>query len=325
VTATRAASVDQLVESALPRLDHLLAEGVTTIEIKSGYGLELDAEVRMLQAARRLGAERDVEVQTSLLAAHAVPPEHKEDPDAYVQVITDQIIPAVRKAGLADAVDGFCEGIAFSPAQIRRVFEKAKAVDLPVKLHAEQLSDLKGAMLAAEFHALSADHLEYLEEDGVIAMAKAGTVAALLPGAFYTLRETQLPPVDLLRRHAVPIAIATDCNPGSSPVTSLLLTLNMACTLFRLTPEEALAGATRHAARALGLRDRGEIRAGLRADLAVWNVETPAELSYRIGTIQPGKRADLAIFDIETPAELAYRIGYNPLFAVLREGRWRKW
>ncbi len=300
VTATRAATVDELVDGALPRLDHLLAEGVTTIEIKSGYGLELDTEVKMLQAARRLGAERDVEVQTSLLAAHAVPPEHKGDPDAYVRLITDQIIPAVRKAGLADAVDGFCEGIAFSPAQIRRVFEKAKAVDLPVKLHAEQLSDLKGAVLAAEFHALSADHLEYLREDGVIAMAKAGTVAVLLPGAFYTLRETQLPPVDLLRRHAVPIAIATDCNPGSSPVTSLLLTLNMACTLFRLTPEEALAGVTRNAARALGLEDE-------------------------IGTIQPGKRADLAIFDIETPAELAYRIGYNPLFAVLREGRWRKW
>lgn len=300
VTATRDASVDDLVATALPRLDHLLAEGVTTIEIKSGYGLDLETEVKMLQAARRLGAERDVEVQTSLLAAHAIPPEHKGDPDVYIQIVTDQIIPAVRKAGLADAVDGFCEGIAFSPAQIRRVFEKARAVDLPVKLHAEQLSDLKGAILAAEFHALSADHLEYLQEDGVIAMAEAGTVAVLLPGAFYTLREKQLPPIDLLRRHNVPIAIATDCNPGSSPVTSLLLMLNMAATLFRLTPEEALAGVTRNAARALGLDDE-------------------------IGTIQPGKRADLAIFDIETPAELAYRVGYNPLFAVLREGRWRKW
>ena len=300
VAATRAASVDDLVASALPRLDHLLAEGVTTIEIKSGYGLDLENEVKMLQAARRLGAERDVEVRTSLLAAHAIPPEFKADPDAYVRIVTDQIIPAVRKAGLADAVDGFCEGIAFSPAQIRRVFEKAKAVDLPVKLHAEQLSDLKGAVLAAEFHALSADHLEYLEEDGVIAMAEAGTTAVLLPGAFYTLREKQLPPVDLLRRHGVPIAIATDCNPGSSPVTSLLLILNMAATLFRLTPEEALAGVTRNAARALGLEDE-------------------------IGTIAPGKRADLAIFDIETPADLAYRVGYNPLFAVLREGRWRKW
>ncbi len=300
VMATREAGVDDLVASALPRLDHLLAEGVTTIEIKSGYGLDLESEVKMLQAARRLGAERDVEVQTSLLAAHAVPPEHKADPDAYVRIVTDQIIPAVRKAGLADAVDGFCEGIAFSPGQIRRVFEKARAVDLPVKLHAEQLSDLKGAVLAAEFHALSADHLEYLQEDGVIAMAKAGTVAVLLPGAFYTLREKQLPPVDLLRKHRVPIAVATDCNPGSSPVTSLLLMLNMAATLFRLTPEEALAGITRNAARALGLEDE-------------------------IGTIQPGKRADLAIFDIETPAELAYRVGYNPLFAVLREGQWRKW
>lgn len=300
VTATRAASVDDLVAAALPRLDHLLAEGVTTIEIKSGYGLELDSEVRMLQAARRLGAERDVEVQTSLLAAHAVPPEHAADPDGYVQIVTDEIIPAVRKAGLADAVDGFCETIAFTPEQIRRVLEKARAVDLPVKLHAEQLSDLKGAMLAAELGALSADHLEYLQEDGVVAMAKAGTVAVLLPGAFYTLREQQLPPVDLLRRHGVPIAIATDCNPGSSPVTSLLLMLNMAATLFRLTPEEALAGVTRNAARALGLE-------------------------AEIGTIAPGKRADLAVFDIETPAELSYRVGYNPLFAVLREGRWRKW
>jgi len=300
VTATRAASVDELVTSALPRLDHLLAEGVTTVEIKSGYGLDLESEVKMLQAARILGAERDVLVQTSLLAAHAVPPEHKADPDRYLRIVTDEIIPAVRKAGLADAVDGFCEGIAFSPAQIRRVFEKARAVDLPVKLHAEQLSDLKGAVLAAEFHALSADHLEYLQEDGVIAMAKAGTTAVLLPGAFYTLREKQLPPVDLLRKHKVPIAIATDCNPGSSPVTSLLLMLNMAATLFRMTPEEALAGVTRNAARALGLDDE-------------------------IGTIAPGKRADLAIFDIETPAELAYRVGYNPLFAVLREGRWRKW
>ncbi len=300
VAATRAASVDELVASAVARLDHLRAEGVTTIEIKSGYGLDLESEVKMLQAARRLGAERDVLVQTSLLAAHAVPPEFKNDPDGYVGMITDRIIPAVRKAGLADAVDGFCEGIAFSPEQIRRVFERARAVGLPVKLHAEQLSDLKGAVLAAEFQALSADHLEYLQEDGVRAMAAAGTVAVLLPGAFYTLREKQLPPVDLLRRHGVPIAIATDCNPGSSPVTSLLLMLNMAATLFRLTPEEALAGVTRNAARALGLEDE-------------------------IGTIQPGRRADLAIFDIETPAELAYRCGFNPLFAVLREGRWRKW
>jgi imidazolonepropionase len=211
VKATRAASVDALVASALPRLDHLLAEGVTTIEIKSGYGLDLDTEVKMLQAARRLGAERDVEVQTSLLAAHAIPPEYKADPDAYVRIVTDQIIPAVRKAGLADAVDGFCEGIAFSPAQIRRVFEKARAVDLPVKLHAEQLSDLKGAVLAAEFHALSADHLEYLEEDGVIAMAKAGTVAVLLPGAFYTLRENSC------RRS---ISCAAQVSPSPSPPTA---------------------------------------------------------------------------------------------------------
>jgi imidazolonepropionase len=299
VKATRAASVDELVAQALPRLDHLLAEGVTTIEIKSGYGLELESEIRMLEAARRLADERDVEVQTSLLAAHAVPPEFKGRADAYVDIVVSQIIPAVRKAGLADAVDGFCEGIAFSPAQMRRVFEKARAVDLPVKLHAEQLSDLKGAVLAAGFGALSADHLEYVQEDGVRAMAAAGTVAVLLPGAFYTLREKQAPPVDLLRRHGVPIAIATDCNPGSSPVTSLLLVLNMAATLFRLTPEEALAGVTRNAARALGLE-------------------------AEIGTLEVGKRADLAIFDIDHPAELAYRIGYNPLFASLREGRWRQ-
>lgn len=299
VKATRAASVDDLVAQALPRLDHLLAEGVTTIEIKSGYGLELESEIRMLQAARRLAAERDVEVQTSLLAAHAVPPEFKGRPDAYIDIVVAGIIPAVRKAGLADAVDGFCEGIAFTPDQMRRVFEKARAVDLPVKLHAEQLSDLKGAVLAAEFAALSADHLEYIQEDGVRAMAGAGTVAVLLPGAFYTLREKQAPPVDLFRRHGVPIAIATDCNPGSSPATSLLLMLNMAATLFRLTPEEALAGVTRNAARALGLE-------------------------AEIGTLEAGKRADLAIFDIDHPAELAYRIGYNPLFASLREGRWRQ-
>ncbi len=298
VKATRAASVDDLVAQALPRLDHLLAEGVTTIEIKSGYGLELESEVRMLQAARRLAAERDVEVQTSLLAAHAVPPEFKGRPDAYIDIVVAEIIPAVRKAGLADAVDGFCEGIAFTPDQMRRVFEKARAVDLPVKLHAEQLSDLKGAVLAAEFAALSCDHLEYVQEDGVRAMAASGTVAVLLPGAFYTLREKQAPPVDLFRRHGVPIAIATDCNPGSSPATSLLLMLNMAATLFRLTPEEALAGVTRNAARALGLE-------------------------AEIGTLEAGKRADLAIFDIDHPAELAYRIGYNPLFASLREGRWR--
>ncbi len=299
VKATRAASVDDLVAEALPRLDHLLAEGVTTIEIKSGYGLELDSEIRMLQAARRLAAERDVEVQTSLLAAHAAPPEFKGRADAYVDIVVAEIIPAVRKAGLADAVDGFCEGIAFSPDQMRRVFEKARAVDLPVKLHAEQLSDLKGAVLAAEFAALSADHLEYIQEDGVRAMAETGTVAVLLPGAFYTLREKQAPPIDLFRRHGVPIAIATDCNPGSSPATSLLLMLNMAATLFRLTPEEALAGVTRNAARALGLETE-------------------------IGTLEVGKRADLAIFDIDHPAELAYRIGYNPLFASLREGRWRQ-
>ena len=299
VRQTRGAGLEALVESALPRLDHLIAEGVTTIEIKSGYGLELESELRMLEAARRLAEERDVEVKTSLLAAHAVPPEFAGRADAYIELVVAEIIPAARKAGLADAVDGFCERIAFSPGQIRRVLEKARAVDLPVKLHAEQLADLKGAVLAAGFGALSCDHLEYLEEDGVRAMAAAGTVAVLLPGAFYTLREKQAPPVDLLRRHKVPIAVATDCNPGSSPVTSLLLMLNMAATLFRLTPEEALAGVTRNAARAL-------------------------DLDAELGTLEVGKRADLAIFDIDHPAELAYRIGYNPLFASLRQGRWRR-
>jgi imidazolonepropionase len=281
VRATRGLDEDGLVAAALPRLDALLREGVTTIEIKSGYGLETATELRQLRAARRLAAMRPVDVRTTFLGAHAVPPEFAGDADGYVDLLV-QMLPAVAK-GLADAVDAFCENIAFSPAQVRKVFEAARALGLPVKLHAEQLSNLHGAALAAEFLALSADHLEWLDEAGAAAMADAGTVAVLLPGAFYVLRETKLPPVDLLRRLDVPIALATDCNPGTSPITSILLILNMACTLFRMTPEEALAGVTRHAARALGLFDRGVLRAGLRADAVLWRVAHPAELAYAIG------------------------------------------
>ncbi len=283
VKATRAASEDDLLASALPRVDALIAEGVTTLEIKSGYGLDQETELRMLRAARRIPDVRPVDVRNSFLGAHATPAEYKGEPDRYID---DVCLPALETAhaeGLVDAVDGFCEGIAFSPDQIERVFAKAKTLGLPVKLHAEQLSNLDGAALAARFGALSADHLEYLDEAGVAAMAEAGTVAVLLPGAFYTLRETRLPPIDHLRRHKVPIALATDCNPGSSPLTSLLLAMNMGCTLFRMTPEEALAGVTREAAHALGLDDRGVIVPGMRADLAIWNVAHPAELSYRIG------------------------------------------
>ena len=283
VTATREADEDALVERALARLDHLIAEGVTTIEVKSGYGLDIETELRMLRAARRLSSKRDIEVETSFLGAHAVPPEFLGDPDGYI----DQVcLPALARAAeedLADAVDGFCEGIAFDTDQIARVFDLAEELDLPVKLHAEQLSNLGGAALAASYGALSVDHVEYLDRDGAEALAEAGTVAVLLPGAFYTLRETQKPPVNLLRDLGVPIAVATDCNPGSSPMTSLLLALNMACTLFRMTPEEALAGVTRNAADALGLEDRGVLANGLRADIAIWDVDHPAELAYRIG------------------------------------------
>jgi imidazolonepropionase len=283
VRATRSADEDALVDTALPRLDSLIAEGVTTIEVKSGYGLDIDTELSMLRAARRLGAKRDIDVVTTFLGAHAVPPEYKDDPDGYIDKVC---LPALDRAAaeeLADAVDGFCEGIAFLPGQIARVFDRATELGLPVKLHAEQLSNLHGAALAASYGALSADHIEYLDADGVRAMADSGTVAVVLPGAFYTLRETQKPPIVALREAGVPIAIATDCNPGSSPVTSLLLTMNMACTFFRLTPEEALAGATRVAAQALGLDDRGTLTPGLRADIAIWDVEHPAELAYRAG------------------------------------------
>lgn len=283
VNATRSASAETLLADALTRVDTLIAEGVSTIEVKSGYGLDSETELKMLRVARRIGEARPIRVKTSFLGAHAVPPDYAECPDDY---ISDVCIPTLRAAhaeGLVDTVDGFCEGIAFTPAQIALVFDVAQELGLPVKLHAEQLSNLGGAQLAALYGALSADHIEYLDADGVSAMAKAGTTAVLLPGAFYTLRETQVPPVNLLRRHQVPMALATDCNPGSSPLTSLLLTMNMGCTLFRLTPEEALAGVTRNAARALGVKDAGTLAPGLRADLAIWNVTHPAELAYRIG------------------------------------------
>ncbi|MBO6758808.1 MAG: imidazolonepropionase [Roseibium sp.] len=283
VTATRAASEADLLAAALPRVEALIAEGVTTIEIKSGYGLDRDTELTMLRAARRIGIERPITVKTSFLGAHAVPPEYTGRPDAYLDTVCLPALEAAQAEGLVDAVDGFCEGIAFSPQQISRVFDKAAALGLPVKLHAEQLSNLGGARLAASHKALSADHLEYLDEAGVTAMADSGTVAVLLPGAFYTLRETTLPPLDLLRQYNVPIALATDCNPGSSPLTSLLLAMNMGCTLFKMTPEEALSGVTRNAAKALGLPDTGVLAAGNRADLAIWNVQHPAELAYRIG------------------------------------------
>ncbi|WPZ22672.1 imidazolonepropionase [Sulfitobacter faviae] len=283
VTATRAADEAELLADALRRVDVLIAEGVTAIEVKSGYGLDIETELRMLRTARAIGQQRPIRVSTTFLGAHAVPAEYAGRADAYID---DVCLPALRAAhaeGLVDAVDGFCEGIAFQPAQIARVFDLARELGLPVKLHAEQLSNLGGARLAASYGALSADHIEYLDESGVIAMDEAGSVAVLLPGAFYTLSETQAPPIDLLRRHGVPMALATDINPGSSPLNSLLLTLNMGCTLFRLTPEEALRGATQHAARALGLADCGMIRPGLRADLAVWDITHPAELAYRIG------------------------------------------
>lgn len=281
VGQTRAASEDALLASALPRVDALIAEGVTTLEIKSGYGLDRDTELRMLRAARRIGDVRPVHVCTSFLGAHATPA--GMDADAYIDEICLPTLDAAHAQGLADAVDGFCEGIAFTPAQIRRVFERARAHGLPVKLHAEQLSNLGGARLAAEFGALSADHLEYADEGDAAVMAQAGTVAVILPGAFYTLRETQVPPINAFRAQGVPMALASDCNPGSSPLTSLLLTMNMGATLFRMTPAECLAGVTRNAARALGLRDRGIIAAGARADLAIWDVEHPRDLSYRIG------------------------------------------
>ena len=295
VHATRSASEDQLVSEALPRLDALLAEGVTTIEVKSGYGLTSDDEMKMLKAAGRLAERRAVRVVRSFLGAHALPPESADDAEAYITLVSEVMMPKLAEAGLVDAVDAFCEGIGFSPAQTERVFAAAAALGLPVKLHAEQLSNHHGAELAARCGALSADHLEHLDEAGVAAMAKAGTVATLLPGAFYFARETKLPPIEALRAAGVPIAIATDCNPGTSPLTSLLLAMNMAATLFRLTVEECLLGVTRNAARALGLLQE-------------------------IGTLEAGKACDLAIWDVERPAELVYRMGFNPLHARVWSG-----
>jgi imidazolonepropionase len=296
VKATRAASEAELLAGALRRADALIAEGVATLEIKSGYGLDIETELRMLRVARAVGRERAVEVKTSFLGAHAVPPDYAGRADAYIDEVALPALEGAAAEGLVDAVDAFCEGIAFDVAQTRRGFDRARALGLPVKLHAEQLSHLGGTRLAAEYGALSADHVEYADATDAAALAAAGTVAVLLPGAFYTLRETQAPPVAAFRDHGVPMALATDCNPGSSPLSSLLLAMNMGCTLFRLTPEEALAGVTRNAARALGLDDRGALAPGLRADLAVW--------------------------DVESPAELAYRIGFNPLHARIVEGRW---
>ena len=282
VRATRQASVEQLTASASTRLRALMADGVTTVEIKSGYGLALEPERTCLEAARALGRAHPVSVQTTFLGAHALPPEFSGRSDDYIEAVVSMLAD-LHARGLVDAVDVFCERIGFSPAQTARVFTAARALGLPVKLHAEQLSDSGGAQLAAGFGALSCDHLEWLSPEGAAAMAAAGSVAVLLPGAFYFLRETRVPPIALLREHGVAMAVSTDCNPGSSPCTSLLLMLNMACTLFRLTPEEALAGVTRHAAQALGLRDRGVLAAGMRADLAVWDVQHPAELAYAFG------------------------------------------
>jgi imidazolonepropionase len=294
--ATRSESEDQLLTSARKRVETLMRDGVTTLEIKSGYGLDTDSEMKSLKVARRLGEVLPLSVVTTFLGAHALPPEAKGDKDAYIRQVCEQQLPAVAKAGLADAVDAFCESIAFSPEQTTRVFETAKRFGLPVKLHAEQLTTLGGAALAARFGALSADHLEHADEAGIQAMAQAGTVAVLLPGAFYFLRETQKPPVDLLRKHGVPIAISSDSNPGTSPLTSLLLTMNMAATFFRLTVDECLLGVTRHAAKALGRLDQ-------------------------IGTLEAGKSCDLAIWDIERPAELVYRIGFTPLHQRIWKGR----
>jgi imidazolonepropionase len=295
VRATCAASDDALFDASVRRVRALLDEGVTTLEIKSGYGLSLDSEAKMLRVARRIGAELPVTVRTTCLAAHALPSEFAGRADDYIDEICTRILPALAAEGLVDAVDAFCDAIGFTPAQTERVFAAARALDLPVKLHAEQLSDQSGAELVARYGGLSADHLEWLSPAGITAMARAGTVAVLLPGAFYCLRETRLPPVQALRDAGVRMAVATDCNPGTSPLTSLLLAMNMACTLFRLTPSEALAGTTIHAAHALGLQNE-------------------------IGSLEAGKRADFVLWDIERPADLAYAIGFNPCRAVVRGG-----
>jgi imidazolonepropionase len=283
VRATRAASESELLSSAMPRLDRLLAEGVTTVEIKSGYGLDVETELKMLRVARALARKRPVDIQTTFLGAHAFPPEYKENRSAYVRLVCQQALPSAAKAGLADAVDAFCESIAFDIDETEEVFIAASAHGLPVKLHAEQLSNMGGAKLAARYGAISCDHLEYLDESGVAALAAASTVAVLLPGAFYYLREKQLPPVAELRRRAVPIALATDLNPGSSPVHSLLTIMNMACVLFGLTAEESLRAVTVNAARALRLNDRGGIAPGRKADLVLWDLEAPGHLAYALG------------------------------------------
>lgn len=283
VTATRSASQDALLADALTRVDAMIAEGVTVIEVKSGYGLDLETELKMLRVARMIARDRDVDIRTTFLGAHAVPAEFRDRADAYIDDVCIPTLCAAHAEGLVDAVDGFCEGIAFDSQQISRVFDVAKELHLPVKLHVEQLSNIGGTKLAAAYGALSADHVEYATADDARALADAGSVAVLLPGAFYTLRETQVPPIQAFRDAGVPMALATDCNPGSSPLTSLLLTMNMACTLFRMTPIEALQGVTLNAAHALGLSDRGKISAGMRADLCIWNISHPAELAYRIG------------------------------------------
>lgn len=301
VSATRAASIESLFAQSEKRLLALIKEGVTSIEIKSGYGLDLDTERKMLTVARQLGEKYGIHVSTTYLAAHALPPEYKSNKQDRADDYIEQVcawLPILHAEGLVDAVDGFCENIAFSSEQIRRVFEVARSLDLPVKLHAEQLSDIGGSALVAEYQGLSSDHLEHLSEDDIKKMAASNTVAVLLPGAFYTLRDTKLPPIDALRKHHVPMAISTDCNPGTSPLTSLLLTMNMGCTLFYLTPEEVLAGATIHAAQALGLDKKGRIEVGCDADLALW--------------------------DITRPADLAYQIGLNPIAGIMSQGQWRK-
>ena len=294
--ATRQESEERLLASARKRVETLMRDGVTTLEIKSGYGLDTDSEMKSLKVARRLGETLALSVVTTFLGAHALPPEAKGDKDAYIADVCEHQMPAVAKAGLADAVDAFCESIAFSPEQVTRVFETARTFGLPVKLHAEQLTTLGGAALAARFGALSADHLEHADAAGIQALAQSNTVAVLLPGAFYFLRETQKPPVDLLRKHGVPIAISSDSNPGTSPLTSLLLTMNMAATFFRLTVDECLLGVTRHAAKALGRLDQ-------------------------VGTLEAGKSCDLALWDIERPAELVYRIGFTPLHRRVWRGQ----
>jgi len=290
VRAVRAATEQELLAQSLPRIDAMIAAGATTIEIKSGYGLTVADELKMLRAARKLATLRPVRVAVTHLAAHAIPPEYKGKPEAYIAEIAIPSLRAAQAQGLVDAVDAFCEGIAFTPAQLEQLFAEARILGLPVKLHAEQLSDLKGAVFAARHGALSCDHVEYVAQDGVEAMAAADTVAVILPGAFYTLRETQSPPVDAFRKAGVRMAVATDLNPGTSPLASLPLAMNMACTLFRMTPEEALAGVTTHAAAALGLRDRGTIAPGQLADLVIWNADQPADLSYRIGWATPHAR-----------------------------------